>query len=53
MAVVADFVTEFMRGHRDCEEGKTCPTDASENYKRGYGTAYELEQVKAAQNDNK
>lgn len=44
---MADF-DDFLKGQKDCIEGKECDENSNENYKRGYAAQYELEQVKDA-----
>jgi hypothetical protein len=37
---------DFLRGQRDCMEGKPHQLGESESYDRGYGAEYESEQIK-------
>lgn len=41
-----DFSDWFLQGQKDCEAGKESKPDMPEAYYRGYGTQYELEQIK-------
>jgi len=40
-----DHINQFIDGQKACAEGKPCPADATESFKRGYGAQYELEQA--------
>lgn len=46
--VGGDFVTDFLRGQRDCKDGNPHLAFQSEAYDRGYAAQYEWEQVKTA-----
>lgn len=39
-----NFSKEFMRGQRDCKDGKPHKPGQTEAYDRGYGAQYEAEQ---------
>lgn len=39
---------EFLRGQRDCKEGKMSALGASSDYCRGYSAQYEAEQMMTA-----
>lgn len=41
---MADSV-EYIDGMKACRSGKPCPVDASDEFVRGYGVQYELEQI--------
>jgi len=46
------FEDEFLRGQRDCKEGKQHKPMQSEAYDRGYSAQYEKEQVEAEMTKN-
>jgi len=37
-------VADFARGQKDCREGVSGKLNASDDYNRGYGVQYEIEQ---------
>ena len=39
------FCDDFLEGARDCREGNPAREDKSQDYYRGYGAEYELEQM--------
>ena len=49
---VTEFCDEFLRGQQACKDGRKCPVEASEAFQRGYGTEYELEQIKTWESMN-
>lgn len=38
---------DFLRGQRDCKDGKDLKLGDTDDYYRGYGAQYELEQIQA------
>ena len=47
-----NFENDFLRGQRDCKEGKPHKPVQSEAYDRGYGAQYEKEQVQTEMTKN-
>ncbi len=41
-------IDDFMRGQRDCKDGKEHKAGNSESYDSGYSAQYELEQLRGA-----
>lgn len=42
----------FWQGASDCRDGKPCPAGMSEDYLRGYGCMYEVEQTQTWRTDH-
>jgi hypothetical protein len=40
---VSDYAADFLKGQRDCKDGKPHKSGKSADYDRGYGTQYEAE----------
>jgi hypothetical protein len=45
------FEDEFLKGARDCQEGKPHDDGKGEYYDRGYATQYEMEQIQTAESE--
>ena len=44
-----NFVDDFLQGQKDCKDGKPAKQNASDDYNRGYGAEYEIQQILDAQ----
>ena len=38
-------IPDFIAGQKACKAGEPCPAGVSNDFKRGYGAQYELEQA--------
>lgn len=41
-------IADFIDGERDCKKGLPADSKRSEDYQRGYGFRYEMEQIQGA-----
>jgi len=47
IAVSTPNICDFIDGERDCKQGKDADPKRSENYQRGYGFQYGIEESKS------